>query len=274
MNKILISIIFISILLTTIFVYKSQSPATEPGAEKREQLSIEQLQEIELHYLNAICPKAVERSATEVVATGFVILYGQLVDPPYQFTISKNTLFLNGVQIDPPIMPPWKRSISSVLVTKRDQPISDLTKRIRAVYRELKVQNQQVDVRAGLIQYIADDEKIVQSAEWVSSDKIHLIMATGEEFSMMFRDHLPTTNYSQARNDFPRDLKNRYETILSNGALLVIGYGSVLTVPSNDAVRTLEQIDLGLREYSTEKLRAVLHHDELVREMLFVQDKF
>lgn len=90
---------------------------------------------------------------------------------------------------------------------------------------------------------------------------------------MKFRGLLSTTDYLQARNSILYKSKHRYETVLRNGALLVFGYGSVLTVPSNDVVRTLEQIDLGLREHSPEKIRHVLHHDELVREMFFMQDK-
>lgn len=149
-----VPIICLLVTLLTIFIYKGQSPATEPGAEKYEQLSSEQLQEIQLHYLSKIRPKVVENSAIKTVATGFVVLYGQLIDPPYQFTTDKNTLFLNGVQIDPPITPPWKRRTLSVSVTGQDQQISSLTKRIRAVFCELEAQSPQIDVFAGLIQYI------------------------------------------------------------------------------------------------------------------------
>lgn len=228
---------------------------------------------IESEYLDAIRPRHIREDATDAITTGSVILYGQQLAPPHQVTIRQNSLFLNGVQIDPPIMPPWKRRVERLTPSKVGQEMSDLSKRIQNVYRDAKTRGEPDSLQAAVTQYITEEEKSVQSSEWVGSDKLHIVMDNGAEFSIGFRERLSDRDPEEVRSDILRRTKQRYEAHLKSGSLLVVGYGPVMIVPAAQALQTREDIEKALRERSFERLERVLHHDELVREILFAHER-
>lgn len=239
---------------------------------EQQQLSPQKREALEEEYLNAIHPQVVEPATDGVIATGRVILYGQLIDPPYQLSLRGDTLFLNGVRIDPPIMPPWEYKTTQITVTETVQQMSDLTIRIGNQYSQLKEQGT-VDLQQELLKYIIEKEITVHSAEWVSSEKLHIVMATGEEFSMRLAEAPPVPNYREVREHLVKSIKDRYEANLMAGDLIVIGYGPILTVPASDVATTLEQIEARKREDSIARLAEILHHKELAREMLFLTSR-
>jgi len=236
-------------------------------------MSSDQLREVESQYLKTIRPHKIDEKSEGIISAGAVILYGQWVEPPFQFAIRDDALLLNGVAIDPPIIPPWKAQPKDIAVSEADREISDLTLRIRARHRHLKGQGDGVNVEGELLQHIAENEPTVDTAEWSGTDTLHIVMTTGEEFSMRFSHAARRGDPAQVRDTILQKANQRYAAALESGALLVIGYGPVLTVPSPDGAKTHRQIQEALEDESNERLRELVLHDELVRELLFVQQR-
>jgi hypothetical protein len=189
----------------------------------------------------------VKAGLEDAINTGTVILYGRIVEPPFLLSTSEDTLLLNGVRIDPPIMPPWEYKSADIEVTERSMQISELTKRIRARYAEL----------------LSDDEVGAQEQllEWEG------------EFSMFLGEHRQRTDYGEVRQELIESTRNRYNASLMTGDLIAIGYGPVLTIPASQVDITLEQITETADVGSIADLAKLLHHKELAQEMLFLRDR-
>ncbi len=259
---------FVVVALMLLGPVDAQAQSMEPQS-----ISPVQMQELEAQYFNDIQPQLVAESMAGVVPTGHVILYGQMVSPPYSLVIDGDALYLNGVQIDPPLRPPWEYPSAPITVTEQNRKISGLTGRIRVAYEELENGKEQVDLQAATIQHITDAEKSIVVAEWTGPDMLAIETVTGEEFSMFLPAKSKPSDYLELRRDVLREMKQRYEADLKSGALLAIGHGPVVTVPAMYVDDTQTQIEQALSERSASKLRRALHHDELAREMLFLQDR-
>jgi len=254
-----------------IFVLSSIFLVKHAQAIGSEAFSSEQRVRMESSYLKSIRPRKIGTAESGVITNGFLILYGQVVDPPYLFNISNDTLYLNAVQIDPPLMPPWRYKPAPP-VTPRARQISDLAARIRAKFKRIKEARGKGEPRASLIQHIKDKEYDVLTAEWIDPETLHLVLRSGEEFSIGFHE-VEKVDYSAVREEILRETKRRYEASLSSGALIVIGYGPVLIVPAGYVPVVRARIQEALRKGSREQLRKALLHDELVQEMLFIRNR-
>lgn len=239
------------------------------SVQGEDQLPPEEKQALEQEYIQAIRPQIPDPAAGDVISSGYVIVYGQTVAPPYRLTVSGDTLLLNGVRIDPPIMPPWKHRVTEITDPDEGDKEPDVTQRIASHYGQL-VEQGAADIQQEILNYISEKEATVRIATWRTSEKLRLVMATGEEFSIRLAEPEPAIDYREIRKDIVRSLKDRYETDLTAGALLVLGYGPVLLVPESYVEATMEQIDTKKGEGSIARLAEVLNHEELAREMLFI----
>ncbi len=228
------------------------------------------MSEAEAQYREAIRPNQIPEGSDDAVRSGVVILYGAWLEPPYAISILDQELFLNGVRIDPPIVPPWKGGRDHVEPSEIGRQISESSGRIRTAYADLKREKQTRELQMALLEYIADAEGSVRRAEWETRDRLHIVMVEGAEFSINLAEGPEIHDPTQVRNEILLEAKQRYERSLDAGALLVIGCGAVLTVPSTDVEDARRQIEQALEERSLDRMKQTLHDRELVKEVLFL----
>lgn len=203
----------------------------------------------------------------------YVILYGQKLSPPYTLNIDKDALYLNGVQVDPPMVPPWEPRVIPP-ITPEIQRTSDLNIRIRAEYDRLKATATALEeIQTGLINYLEANEGMVMEAEWTTAEKIHLVLDNGKEHSLMFRPMPTEAELALARVEILKGLKTQYTATLAEQSMLVIGYGVVLTVAS-EKVRALQgNLEKATVIGSEKALLEALQDRELTREYQFINFK-
>lgn len=231
--------------------------------------SMGQQRDLEAEYREAIRPRPVKADPAELLTSGRVILYGQWLQAPYYLYIDENTLYLNGVAVDPPVSPPWHRP-TAVQISPADIEGAELTARLRKVYAALLADKRLSDPQAALLAHIARNESLVRRAEWSGTDKLRLALDNGDEFSMLLRTAIDKQDPTLLRRESLEQTKMRYADALNAGSLLVIGYGPVLHVPADYAAATTTGILEALEAESLERLEQVLFDKELAQEALFI----
>lgn len=198
-----------------------------------------------------------------------VILYGQCVVPPYDFTIDSNVLYLNGTRIIPPVVPPWVE-LKVPVVTETARQLSALTVRIRMKYAEYAKSDSGEELRNGVLRYIQASEVSVSHSEWMGDEDLNLTMQNGMELSMGFS----RLNPNPTNEAIVKSLKQSsilMEAVLQDGGFIAIGYGPILYVPDVHVEATKLKMLKGISERSQLKLRNALYDDELIQELLYIQ---
>jgi len=247
---------------------------------------------LEAEYINNIRPKVVktDKDPNSLITTGKVILYGQLISPPYRLAISKDRLLLNGVQTDPSIIPPWYQQTEQISVTDSVKSLSDATTRIVTKHEELKKQRRAMlrsqakpeedtddtivktkDLQTEISRYITQKEKNVKAARWENEKTLHILMSDGKDFFITFDDDIPKQDTKKETRELLTHSKQLYEARLREGGLVIIGFGEVQTFQKQRAAKVLGQINKALKGNSADRLKKALHSEELAREMLFVR---
>lgn len=204
------------------------------------------------------------------VDNGTLILYGQWVEPPYTVEVQNDVMRINGVQVVPPIAPPWIEQVEPV-VTKKIQDISDLTVSIREEYNLLQKKYDLAEAKAKLLQYIGGHNNLVRSSQWTSEENVHIVTTDDMEFSMLFTEPIPVD--PNHINKLLLSDKARYEAQLKNGDLLVIGYGATLNVPNTYLPDYLVDIKKAEETGDEKALNKLFQHDELTHEFLFINER-
>jgi hypothetical protein len=248
---------------------------TFPSPQGAQGLDETRLQTLESEYLSRIRPRAVRKNTRGSIQRGTVILYGQRLTPPYLIAIRDDTLLVNGVVADPPIVPPWNNpDRKPLLITQHDREVTCLTERIRQFHSGALAIGSPADQQRALLERLSL-EPLVASAWWSANDRLHLELATHEHFSMVLSERSAPSLDEQAhrllRLEHLSEMKAHYEENLRAGSLLVLGYGPVLTVPAED-VRSFETIvNQADNSDSTEALTRAWYHPELAREAWFAK---
>lgn len=215
-----------------------------------------------------LSPQSQEPSAYQL------ILYGQQIPAPYQVEIRNDTLYVNGIQADPPIPSPW---ISQEIpeITPEIQEMSDLNNRIRLELARLESgESSQEKVQAELIAHIMTHESLVKHVEWSTEDRIHIVLHSETEYSIMVHQDIPTqAELDEVRNEILNELQSNYQAALGSGSMLVIGYGVTLTIPP--AYVEEVQFDLlnATQNGSPSLLLEILQNRELALEYEFINFK-
>jgi hypothetical protein len=136
-------------------------------------VSIEKERELFKMDIHPVTPK-------EGIMTGHVILYGHHIKPPYKLEIVNDTLlFLNGVQISPPLQPKAVRyrdsvfheSVKEKFAWKEDyiKHTNEMVKKIHEIYRRVaKKENYNLKIAMdSVLEFLKKDE-------WVKEGKIEI----------------------------------------------------------------------------------------------------
>lgn len=236
-----------------------------------------ELPAVEQAYIDSITPQPIDTTMGHVYTTGSVILYGQILEPPYQLLILNDTLYLNGIRVNPLIKPPWRYLTEPFEITESIEEQVAWDSRIEAKYFELFAEDS-TTVQDRLLQYLAENEPSVDTALWcefAGSPGLWLEFKNGGSYGMSLPP-IPEPSASELELVRIGHMNNQAGQIggcLSSGSLAIIGYNVSVYITHRKKDAFMQEIMENLEIYSMEGLSDVLGGFELAKEMLFWKER-
>jgi len=177
-----------------------------------------------------------------VVEVGVLYAYGNRLESPYVFTLESNTLYVNGVQLSPPLR---RNPLPEVTVTEWHRAVSALSK-------------QTMDMAFSLLESGVPMEAIIAQVSDVYCQSVlvdTVTAARGASIWIHWKDREEPTMFSFPTSVSPtapvRDQRSiaigtakAVQSLLRNSAAVFVGKGYRLTVPNRASQSLLEEMNL------------------------------
>jgi hypothetical protein len=268
-----LALLIVAIFLIMIFVQISYS---QDSTEKY-WIDPEDMPTYEQQYLQSIAPKPVDPSLGPINYNGRVILYGQLLEPPFQLAIIGDSLFLNGVRIEPALRPPWRVYTKPFEITECSRLQSRTINRIDTLFNQYIEENKS-NIHEMILNDIKREFPEVRSARWSSGfGQSAQLLITWNCDSLPIGIMLPSIELpskEQMEKNYRQSLKGKMKSVsssLSVGGLVCLGYDGTSYLSSRiaDSVWTTTKDALGSQSYDI--LEKVIRNNEHVKEIIYFQ---
>ena len=246
-------------------------------AQEKYWVEPEEIPAIEQEYLQLIKPKPIDPALGPINHNGHLILYGQILEPPFQLVIERDTLYLNGVRVFPYIKPPWAYMTSPAEEPEWGELQMEVIEKVRAKFDQYESESK-VDIHQALLEYIKSDVPDIDSAYWTGegpgSRNLFITIEDSVRFSISLPPmKSPPINEAENLKRASLGLKNGISSSLSTDGLVVVGYRVRHHIPFLRAEATLERIEKAIKDNSRSSLEEVLIDGEPIQEILFYEER-
>mgnify|MGYP006297982951 CR=1 FL=1 len=228
-------------------------------------------------YLQRITPQPVDPGLGPINNSGYVILYGQLLEPPFQLVLRGDSLFLNGVRVEPQLTPPWGVYTEPFEITECDSIQSAVTSQIEKKFKKYTAENKN-NIDKELINYIERELPEVKSAKWLGEfgeSNTLFLEWTCDSFPLgMALPPVALPSEEEMMINYRKSLKAKKKHIsssLSMGGLVSLGLGGTGYISSHRADSIWVGINNAIRTQSYDILHDFIKDGAQVYGIIYYQ---